>query len=171
MEVAGLLLGAIPIMISALEQYQKTITFFEQAVHKKRHIDRLIVALRQQEALFMTEIELMLRNAGRDKEELIKVLSAPELRVRSVKDLYLRRHWLTESWAKMNSHDLYRTLQDRTLENEMQERLGRNYRPYVDAIDDCHRAIADIARNVRGFLPKSEYQPVCQLYLVPAVWR
>ena len=74
-EVAGLLLGAIPIVISALGQYQQTITFFEHAVHKKRHIDQLIVALRQQEALFTSEIELMLRNAGKDEEELVKVLS------------------------------------------------------------------------------------------------
>ena len=71
----------------------------------------------------------------------------------------------------MTSRDLYRTLQDKTLKSDIQECLGRQYVPYLDAIDDCHRAVADIAQNIRGFLPDSAYQPVCQLSLVPPVLR
>ena len=64
LEVAGVVLGAVPILISALESYQKLGKKRDAFRKKSLHIDRIIRALRWQHRLIYVDIKIVLRNAG-----------------------------------------------------------------------------------------------------------
>ena len=64
MEVAGLLIGAVPFMISALKQYAKARRGIRQFRRTSLYLAHLIQALREQKFYLKTDLEQLLRAAG-----------------------------------------------------------------------------------------------------------
>ena len=65
-EVAGVILGAIPIIVTALQQYKKTREKLSYFRHKALYIDRLIDSLEEQKVLIEADLCILLRAIGRD---------------------------------------------------------------------------------------------------------
>ena len=65
-EVAGLVLGALPLVISALDAYKAGRTHFSVWRRHGEFLDILISQLRMQEVFFQGHIEVLLKSAGTD---------------------------------------------------------------------------------------------------------
>ena len=63
-EIAGLILGAVPLMIAALEQYKTAHAFLSDFRNKSALIDRLLGVLKEQKFEIESEFALVLRAAG-----------------------------------------------------------------------------------------------------------
>ena len=64
MEIAGLILGAVPLTIAALKQYKTAHEMLRSFKRKSLLIDRLIGVLQEQEFCLESEFTLLLRAAG-----------------------------------------------------------------------------------------------------------
>ena len=67
-EIAGLVLGTIPLVISALEHYDDIIDPTRAFVKFQGELDRAIRELRNQHTLFEQSIEMLLRPITTDRE-------------------------------------------------------------------------------------------------------
>lgn len=57
MEAAGVVLGAIPIVITALQCYKNTFTLGSRLFRRKKHVEKLIRTLKQQEFALEQSLE------------------------------------------------------------------------------------------------------------------
>ena len=125
LEVAGVILGSIPIIVSALGQY-KTIKekrrFFQR---KALYIDRLIQSLKEQEALVEANLLVLLRAAGFDRDE--------------IQAMNLTSHH--EVFNRPDSAE------------ELREYLGALYDPYQRALSRCENSLINISTKIGGFTP------------------
>lgn len=64
LEVAGLVLGAIPIVIWSLEHYKTTRDYWRRSRSKRLLIDRMIKALHEQRTLMEVDLQVLSRAAG-----------------------------------------------------------------------------------------------------------
>ncbi|KAJ5415227.1 hypothetical protein N7465_003922 [Penicillium sp. CMV-2018d] len=71
-EVAGVVLGALPLIITAVDKYRATARILKNFRHKKPHVQRLIQALENQK--FCVESELVIIwNGAFSKEDLVPI--------------------------------------------------------------------------------------------------
>jgi len=123
-EIAGILLGAIPLVIAALEHYEDIIGPTKAFVKFQGHLDRAIRELWNQHTLFEQSIEMLLRPITTDQE-------------------------LSEMIDNTNS----KLWQDLAIEQSLRSHLGRAYSPYVMAVTHIQKIMIEIAMkldNVRG---------------------
>ena len=108
-EVAGLILGAVPLIIAALEQYKKTRETIYLFRRKALYIDRLIDALEEQRVLIESDLNQLLRAAGIESDEVAAA-------------------------GATSCHDL---LQDPDIATEIAQYLGQTFQPYQKALKRC----------------------------------
>lgn len=127
-EITGVILGAIPVIIGALEQYKKTRETWRRVRQKALYIDRLIQALEEQKVLIETDLNLLLRAVGFENEDVVAMGSD-------------------------NCHDC---LRDSELATEIEQYLGQTYRPYYKALNRCEIALEEVARKIEGLVPSPQ---------------
>lgn len=127
-EITGVILGAIPVIIGALEQYKKARETWHRFNQKGLYIDRLIQALEEQSVLIETDLHLLLRAVGFQRDDII-------------------------AKGGNNCHDC---LRDSEIATEIEQYLGQSYRPYCKALSRCEVALEEIARKIGGLVPRSQ---------------
>ncbi|KAL8855863.1 MAG: hypothetical protein Q9178_007483 [Gyalolechia marmorata] len=124
LEIPALVLGAIPLVISALEHYEEIIGPAKAFVRFHGELDRAIRELRNQHTLFEQCIELLLRPVTTD-EELSEMIDNTK----------------SNLW------------QDPAIKQQLRRNLGKAYPSYMATIDDIQKVMIGIAMkldNVRG---------------------
>ncbi|KAL9015977.1 MAG: hypothetical protein Q9185_006655 [Variospora sp. 1 TL-2023] len=132
LEAAGLVLGAIPIIIWSLEKYKTTREIWRRSRNKALLVDRMINTLQEQQFLIKADLQILLRTAGVEDVET------------SGKDpSYYREHLVKPRITKA-----------------LMRYLGPAYHVYRNRLSTCERILAEIAQKIRGltaqtFDPKS----------------
>ncbi len=124
-EIAGLILGVVPLTIAALKQYKAAREMKHAIIHKSLYIDRLIQALEEQKFVFESEFRIMLRAAGLEQQE-ISTISGEYLQA------ILLRSDVAEGLSRY---------------------LGRGYDPYRNALVRCEASLKEIVRIIGGLVP------------------
>ncbi|KAL8832344.1 MAG: hypothetical protein Q9170_004914 [Blastenia crenularia] len=125
-EVAGLVLGAIPIIIWGLENYKTTREIWRRSHSKALLVDRLINALQEQRILIELDLQILLRAADYEDDEIAGLETS-------------------------SFHDL---LLDQGLAEPLIRYLGRIYNPYRGALERCERILIDIVQSIGGLTPQ-----------------
>ena len=63
-DIVGLILGAVPVTVAALEHYKTANEMLRYFNNKSVYVDRLIQALEEQKFCLESEFEIVLRAAG-----------------------------------------------------------------------------------------------------------
>ena len=126
-EIAGLILGAVPLTIAALKQYKTAHEMLLKFKYKSLYVDRLIEALEEQEYYFETEFGMVLRAAGIAQQD-----------ASTISGEYLRTTLLSNDVAE-----------------ELREYLGRGYELYRKALVRCGKSLGEVVRNIGGLVPGS----------------
>lgn len=119
LEVLGVVLGAVPLIITALKGYQNLGKKRDTFKRKSLHLDRMIRALDWQQKLILSDVKIVLRNAGLD--EMMIELDVDNCRYQ---DLFKRSD----------------------IENAVASVLRENYSTYLEIIQRCEVAILDVAK-------------------------
>ncbi|KAL9118229.1 MAG: hypothetical protein Q9187_005228 [Circinaria calcarea] len=114
-ETAGLVLGSLPIVISALEHYAEGISTIVKWWHFKKEIQCLVRSLEAEHARFLNTCELLLDGlvAGPDLERLIQDAGGG-------------------LWK------------DDELDEKLRARLHRSYAPYLHSVTDIKEALEEM---------------------------
>jgi hypothetical protein len=123
-EIAGVILGAMPAIISALHGYQK--------LHKKRrvfkrkslYIDRMIRALDWQRQLIHNDVKIVLQNAGVD-------------------EMIIDQHVGVGRYQDLLKQD--------NIQHAVSAFLRDNFSTYLQVIQDCESTLLHVASAVKGF--------------------
>ncbi|OCL00859.1 uncharacterized protein K441DRAFT_599828 [Cenococcum geophilum 1.58] len=121
-EIAGLVLGAIPLVISALEHYEDLIDPAKVFVKFQGELGRAIRELRNQHTLFEQSMEVLLQPITTDRE-------------------------LSEMIDNTNS-ELW---QDPAIEQELRSNLGKAYPSYMRTVNDIQKIMIGIAIKLDNF--------------------
>ena len=119
-EVTGIVLGAIPLLISALEHYAEGIHLIRRWLRYQRELKSLIRILRAEYTRFLGTCERVLYGLipGTERRLLIE-----------------QTH--SSRWK------------DPALERKLRERLRHAYMPYMESIDDMNEAIEDLRDRLK----------------------
>lgn len=123
-EIAGIVLGAIPLIISALEHYEGMISPAKAWLDFHGELARAIRGLGVQHTSFELSMEVLLRPITTE-EELHDMLA----------------NTASKLWK------------DPDIDRELRRHLGRAYAPYMDTVKDIRRVMLDYAMkldNVKG---------------------
>ncbi len=126
-EIAGLILGAVPVTIAALKQYKTAREMKRYFVHKSLYIDRLIQALEEQSFFLESEFDIVLRAAGFEQRD-----------IGTISGEYLQTILLRSDVAE-----------------ELSRYLGRGYELYRKALIRCETSLGEIVKNIGGLVPGS----------------
>ena len=121
-EVAGLVLGAIPLIISALEHYKATRNLWVAALQKAFYIDRLIEALEDQKALIESDLSLVLLASGFDEADI----------------------------GSMDADACLVLLTKENVIGEVSDYLGNMYEHYTKALIRCQTSLVNITKDIEG---------------------
>ena len=134
MEVAGLVLAAVPLMISALKQYTDARRGVRQFRRTSLHLARLIQALREQKLLLEMDLEQLLRAAGSEDD----IMSD---------DQGDQRAFVLESdvAARLGSY------------------MGKAYDPYIQALGLCEESVKEVVKKIWKCVPGCEVSERCQI--------
>ena len=133
-EAAGLIVGAIPIIIWGLENYKVARNIWYRSRNKALLVDRLINALREQQVLIEIDLRILSRAAGCEDDEI----------------------------EFLEGSSCYDFLQNQRLARPFAQYLGRVYEPYQNALGRCERILTDLAQSIGGIMPQIP-SPVSQL--------
>lgn len=114
-ETAGLVLGSLPLVISALEHYAEGISTIIKWWHFKKEILCLVRSLEAEQARFLNTCELVLEG----------LVPAPDLE-------RLIQNAGGEEWK------------DNELDAKLRRRLHRSYKPYVHSVTDMKVALEEL---------------------------
>ncbi|KAL8915411.1 MAG: hypothetical protein Q9172_006889 [Xanthocarpia lactea] len=140
-EAAGLIVGAIPIIIWGLENYKVARNIWYRSRNKALLVDRLINALREQQVLIEIDLRILSRAAGCEDDEM----------------------------EFLEGSSCYDFLQDQRLERPFAQYLGRAYEPYQNALGRCERILTDLAQSIGGIMPQIPSPNACESYLVELI--
>lgn len=126
-EVVGLILGAVPVTIAALEQYKTAHEMLRYFNHKSAYIDRLIQALEEQKFFIESEFDIVLRATGFDHHSI----------------------------STTNAEHLQAGLLRSDIAEELDRYLGRGYDPYRKALVRCENSLGEIVKSIGGLVPGS----------------
>jgi hypothetical protein len=121
-EVVGVVLGALPIIVSILESYKSLGRARVAFRNKQFYLDRMINALSWQKTLIEGDLEILLRNVG-------------------FEDLAIH---------KITSGSYEALLQDTDIQQQVRAYMGRRFESYVHVLSDCERTLLSIVRSVKG---------------------
>ena len=127
LEVAGLIIGAVPVIVAALEHYKafhKKTWLFK---NKSSRIDQLIIALGAQKFFLQGELELALLGAGFDRYNI----------------------------ASMDTNEVQNLLNRDDVSERLIRSLGRGYDPFKETIVRCQKSLAKIVLEIKGLVPGS----------------
>lgn len=127
-EVAGLILGAIPVIVYALDRYKVTRQKWTRFKRKSLFIDSLIRELRYQKVLLESDITLVLQNVDFVQADI-------------------RQEGLGE---------LMSILQRSDVKARLEEFFGGAYQPYVEGLQGIERTLQEIFQHIKGLLPNSQ---------------
>jgi hypothetical protein len=137
MEVAGVVLGAIPIAIAALECYVASDSLFSNVFSRQTHVRSLARSLRGYRMEYRTSLELLLRRIG-------------------VYDPTEHTH-----------EDISALLQDPLTSTRLKDYLGdEKFDVYQDAIMEAQEAIYKVVKNIKGLVPKEAKSEVSMSFFV-----
>ena len=134
MEVAGLLIGAVPFMISALKQYAKARRGIRQFRRTSLYLAHLIQALREQKFYLETDLEQLLRAAG--FEEVITSVDYGDPQAFILN---------TSVAAKLGPY------------------MGKAYDPYIEALSLCEESVKEVLKRIWKVVPGCEVSESCQV--------
>ena len=126
-ELVGLILGAVPVTIAALEQYKRAHEMMRSFSHKSVYIDRLIQALEEQKFCLESEFDIVLRAAGFEQHD----------------------------FGSSNVEYLQTFLLRSDIAEGLSRYLGRGYDPYRKALVRCETSLGEIVRSIGGLVPGS----------------
>lgn len=144
LEVVGVVLGAIPLLISAIEKYKTASRRLKLYQQKVTLVNELIRSLKEQEFFIKADLSLTLKATSIGQDHIPILLQNPSLGV----------------------------LDDQDLSDEIREYLGEGFHPYVAALVSCQRRLMELARHLNGLISDDEvccivffcrYVPVEQL--------
>jgi hypothetical protein len=122
-EIAGLVLGSLPLLISAVEHYNDGLHPIKIFFQKQYELDRFYRALDEQKTfLRLSLIELFGADLSALTEEQIEALQD-------------------------DSNDLRVLWEDKMLQAEVKERLGLAYVPYMNNIDRMKEALEKLVNQ------------------------
>ena len=131
-EIAGLIIGVVPLTIAALERYKTAHELLLRYTNKPVYIDRLIQALEEQKFCIESEFQIMLRAAGFEQQAI----------------------------STIGGGCLQTILLKGDVAEELGQYLGRAYDPYRKALVRCEASLGDILRNIGGLVPGSPVSSV-----------
>jgi hypothetical protein len=140
-EVAGLLLGAIPIVVAALKTYKETKQRYIWFMSKEAYIDRLIQSLNEQVYFIKSDVEVALRSTDLKPESIKSILAGPDL-------------------SPWNDHEVADAIRDY---------LGEGFELYVDALERCQATICTIIASLNGLVSGTSKVCVPTLTSIPFV--
>ncbi|KAJ5602039.1 hypothetical protein N7510_011573 [Penicillium lagena] len=124
LEVVGVVLGALPLIITAVDQYRASKRLFKVFRHKEPYIDRLIQTLRAQKFLLETDLSMTLKETFGDPDFVQS----------------------TSNFAQTTSL----LFENQEVARRVQENLGDGYEHYIVALSQCEQALAEIAGHISG---------------------
>ena len=122
LEVVGVVLGALPVMIAAIDKYKTTSQRLKFFRFKEPFIVELIQALKEQQFFLETDLLVTLQATDLDKQEISDLLAKPAAKLFEDPDIVIN----------------------------VQKCLGDGYGPYTAAVARCERILFDIAKHIRG---------------------
>lgn len=125
MEVAGLILGAVPIMVAALGHYKTNHKKSWSFRYKASRIDQLIIALENQKFFLEGDLELALLEAGFERNDIVS----------------------------MDTSNLQGLLCRSDVAEELSQSLGRGFGPYKDTLGRCEASLTKIVQEMKGLVP------------------
>lgn len=125
MEVAGLILGAVPIMVAALGHYKTNHKKSWSFRYKASRIDQLIIALENQKFFLEGDLELALLEAGFERYDIVS----------------------------MDTSNLQGLLCRSDVAEELSRSLGRGFGPYKDTLGRCEASLTKIVQEMKGLVP------------------
>ena len=128
LEIAGVILGAVPVTIAALTQYKTAHEMLRYFNHKSVYIDRLVQALEEQKFCLESEFEIVLRAAGFGQQDT----------------------------SATDAEHLHTILIRSDIAEELGQYLGRGYEPYRRALLRCETSLKEIVRSIGGLVPGSQ---------------
>ncbi|KAI4142923.1 MAG: hypothetical protein LQ341_003066 [Variospora aurantia] len=126
LEAAGLVLGAIPILIWSLEKYKTTREIWRRSRNKALLVDRMINTLQEQQFLIKADLQILLRTAG-----------VEDVETSGIDPSYYREHLVKSRVTKA-----------------LMRYLGPAYQVYRNRLNICERILAEIAQNIGGLTPQ-----------------
>ena len=88
MEVAGVVLGAVPIVITALQYYKDTKKLGGRFLNRKKHVEKLIRALREHHGELQSNLDWLLKAIDEEPDQDINLLlKQPDIRLRMIEYL------------------------------------------------------------------------------------
>ncbi|KAL2861219.1 uncharacterized protein BJX67DRAFT_367074 [Aspergillus lucknowensis] len=123
-EVAGLVLGAIPIVVAALKSYKEAKQRYIWFMSKEAHIDRLIQSLNEQAYFIKSDVEVALRSTDLEQARIESLLTDPGLSL-----------WNDDEVA-----------------DAIRDYLGDGFQLYMNALERCQQKICTIINNLNGLV-------------------
>lgn len=131
-EVVGVVLGAIPLLISAIEKYKatsRTLKFYQQ---KETLVNELIRSLKEQEFFIKADFSLTLKATSIDQKNFENLLKNPTPK-------------------GFNDPDLL---------EEIKDSLGDGFDPYMAALVRCQVKLMEIAKKLIGLASNDQVRPL-----------
>jgi hypothetical protein len=148
-EAVGVLLGAAPLIISALEGYQRLGKRRDAFKRKSLHIDRMVRALKWQQKLIHSDAKIVLRNAGLDETTIDQHVG-----IGRYQDLLKRQD----------------------VQDAVSSFLGDNCSTYLEIIQQCESTLLRVAKAVKGFdegswvREEQHHHPLCSTNWTGRKW-
>ncbi|PKY00855.1 hypothetical protein P168DRAFT_299736 [Aspergillus campestris IBT 28561] len=127
-EVVGVVLGALPMIIGAIDKYKATSQRFRFFRFKEPFIAQLIQSLQEQRFFLETDLQVILKETHLEDEEIAVLL-------------------------KQSNSSLF---EDPEVAHAVQEYLGDGYEPYTIAVTRCQEVLTEIAGHIRGLASDSQ---------------
>ncbi|KAE8327762.1 hypothetical protein BDV39DRAFT_214932 [Aspergillus sergii] len=128
-EVVGVVLGAIPLIISALDYYKVTSQRIKFMVKKELLLNQLIQSLEEQKFYFQTDICLALKETHLEEKQIIALIDERGLNL----------------------------FQDPEISDALKEYLGEGFTLYLNAVARCEHILSDIVSNISGLVATSQW--------------
>lgn len=121
-EIVGVILGAIPLLISAIEKYKATSQRLKYFKYKEPYIAQLIQSLEDQKFFLESDLYIPLNSTNLEEDQINNVI-------------------------RQANPDLFRDIE---ISQALREYLGDGYAPYQRAVTRCHQILVEIASNING---------------------
>lgn len=127
-EVAGLILGVIPVILFALDHYKVTRQKWPRFKRKSLFIDSLIRELRYQKNLLESDITIILQSVGFEQADI-------------------RQDDLRELMSILRRSDV---------RAHVEEFFGGAYQLYMEGLQGIERTLQETIQHLKGLLPNSQ---------------
>ena len=131
LEVAGVVLGAVPLIVAALEHYKISKKLWDRFRKTAMHINELIEALDENHALIEASLNSLLQKAG----------SAEGVCIAN------------------DTMDYGSRLRNKEIALDLQSFMGRLYKPYEKALLRCEQTLLRIINKLDGLVQGSKVRP------------